>query len=199
MTGECSGWYLGIAFGQVFVAGVLQKTYLCREGRTNRPSRMLYNYIDLKDIKLKTLPKTIYVFSKEQQQTLENKLKEKMNIRKLCLLLCLYTGLRIGEICGLKWENINFNTNSLEIKRTIQRIKDTSSTNSKTKLIESTPKSLTSNRIVSIPAFIMEYLKKFKSNDDYYILSNSNKLYDPRQFEEFYKRILKKCNINLLQ
>jgi integrase len=156
------------------------------------------NYIDLKDIKLKTLPKTIYVFSKEQQQTLENKLKEKMNIRKLCLLLCLYTGLRIGEICGLKWENINFNTNSLEIKRTIQRIKDTSSTNSKTKLIESTPKSLTSNRIVSIPAFIMEYLKKFKSNDDYYILSNSNKLYDPRQFEEFYKRILKKCNINYM-
>lgn len=51
MTGECSGWFLDIAFGQVFVAGVLQKTYLCREGRTNRPSRMLYNYIDLKDMK----------------------------------------------------------------------------------------------------------------------------------------------------
>ena len=51
MNGECSGWYLGSEFGQVFDAGVLQKTYLCREGRTNRPSRMLYNYIDLKDMK----------------------------------------------------------------------------------------------------------------------------------------------------
>ena len=59
-----------------------------------------------------------------------------MNIRKLCLLLCLYTGLRIGEISGLKWEDINFSSKSLEIKRTIERIKNTDETNhAKTLLI----------------------------------------------------------------
>jgi len=154
------------------------------------------NYIDLKSIKIKKVNKTIYVFSKEQQLLLENTLKTSMNIRKLCLLICLYTGVRIGEICGLKWENINFNTNSLEIKRTIQRIKNTSGSNPKTILIESSPKSLTSNRIIPIPSFIIEYLKQFKNNSNYFILSNSEKLYDPRQFEEFYKRLLKKCGIN---
>ena len=71
------------------------------------------NYIDLKDIKLKTLPNKIQVFTKEEQKLIEDKIKEKMNIRKLCLLLCLYTGLRIGEICGLKWEDVNFNGKSL--------------------------------------------------------------------------------------
>ena len=36
---------------------------------------------------------------------------------------------------------------------------------------------------------------KFKNKDDYFLLSNSNKLYDPRLFESFYSRVLKKCNI----
>jgi len=155
------------------------------------------NYININDIKIKNYSKTIYVFSKEQQLILENYLKCNMNIRKLCLLLCLYTGLRIGEISGLKWSDINFNTNTLEVKRTILRIKNyNSSQSSKTILIASTPKSLISNRIIPIPEFLSFYLQKFKSNNDYYLLSNSEKLYDPRQFEAFYTRVLKKCHIN---
>lgn len=155
------------------------------------------NYIDLKDIKLKTLPNKIQVFTKEEQKLIEDKIKEKMNIRKLCLLLCLYTGLRIGEICGLKWEDVNFNGKSLEVKRTIERIKNTDeATKEKTILIASTPKSDTSNRIVPIPDFLIPFLQEFKTKDQYYILSNSEKLYDPRQFESFYARFLKKCNVN---
>ena len=155
------------------------------------------NYIDLKDIKLKTLIKNIQVFSKEEQKIIENNAKEKMNIRKLCLLLCLYTGLRIGEISGLKWEDINFSSKSLEIKRTIERIKNTDETNhAKTLLIASTPKSETSKRIVPIPDFLILFLQEFKTKDHYYILSNSEKLYDPRQLESFYTRFLKKCNVN---
>ena len=106
------------------------------------------NYFNLKDIRLKSSNKTIFVFSKEQQLIIENELKNNMNIRKICLLLCLYTGLRIGEICGLKWEDINFNKNYIEVKRTIERIKNINGNNTKTILIESTPKSITSNRII---------------------------------------------------
>ena len=128
------------------------------------------NYIDLKDIKLKTLPNKIQVFTKEEQKLIEDKIKEKMNIRKLCLLLCLYTGLRIGEICGLKWEDVNFNGKSLEVKRTIERIKNTDeATKEKTILIASTPKSDTSNRIVPIPDFLIPFLQEFKTKDQYYI------------------------------
>ena len=155
------------------------------------------NYIELTDIKLKSLSKSIQVFSKDEQKIIEEKAKEKMNIRKLCLLLCLYTGLRIGEISGLKWEDINFSSKSLEIKRTIERIKNTDEpSHAKTILIASTPKSETSNRIVPIPDFLIPFLQEFKSENQYYILSNSEKMYDPRQFESFYERFLKSCNVN---
>lgn len=128
---------------------------------------------------------------------MENKLKDKPNIRKICLLLCLYTGLRVGEVCGLKWEDIDFSNKSLSIKRTIVSVKNKDENKqSKTKLIESTPKSDTSNRIIPIPEFIICLLSEFKSNNNYFILSNSNKLYDSRLLESFYSRLLKSCNIN---
>ena len=154
------------------------------------------DYIDLSEIKFKPTNKTIFILSKEEQNVLELKLREKINIRKVCLLLCLYTGIRIGEVCGLKWEDIDFSNKSLIIRKTIIRIKNKDTNkNVKTILIESTPKSETSKRIIPIPNFIIEILNKFKQNDNYFLLSNSEKLYDPRYLEAFYVRILKKCHI----
>ena len=170
--------------------------YIINSSLTYAYNKDYCDYFNLKDIKLKSPNKTIYVFTKEQQLLLEDELKKNMNIRKLCLLLCLYTGLRIGEICGLKWEDINFNKNYIEIKRTIERIKNPNGNVPKTVLIESTPKSITSNRIIPIPTFIIEYLKRFKNDDELFILSKSNKLYDPRCFEAFYERLIKKTSIN---
>ena len=159
-----------------------------------------FKLINLEEIKLKNVPGEINIFSKENQGILEENLKVKPNIRKLCLLLCLYTGLRIGEVCGLKWEDINFSNNSLIVNRTIIRIKN-SNKNIKTKtiLIASTPKSSSSVRVVPIPNFLIEILKTFKSNDKYYLLSQSETIYDPRLFQSFYKRILEKCNIKYIK
>lgn len=154
-------------------------------------------FIDVSNIKFKLPNKTIFVLSKEEQNLLESKLKEKLNIRKVLLLLCLYTGLRVGEVCGLKWGDIDFSNKSLTVKRTIERIKNPNDKiKSKTILIESTPKSDTSNRLVPIPNFLISLLSKFKSNTNSYILSNCERLYDPRLFEAFYYRVLKACNIN---
>ena len=158
-----------------------------------------YNYcknINLNDIKIKKNIKQIEILSRKDQFVLEEYLKNNINIRKLCVLLCLYTGLRIGEICGLKWEDIDFNNKTLEVKRTIQRIKNTDENiDSKTILIASSPKSNTSRRIIPIADFLIDLLKEFKSNDSYYLLSNSEKLYDTRILELFYKRVLKSCGI----
>lgn len=170
--------------------------YIIKTSLTYAYSNKYCNYIDLTNIRFKKEKQNIFILSKEEQYLLEMVLKEKINIRKICLLLCLYTGLRVGEVCGLKWEDIDFSNKSLIIKRTIIRIKSQDN-NSKTKtiLIESTPKSETSKRVIPIPNFIIELLKDFKEKDNYFILSNSDKLYDPRYLESFYKRILKKCNI----
>lgn len=181
------------------VATSTRKTliYIIRASLNYAYNNNYSEYIDVSNIKFKLSNKAIFVLSKEEQSTLENKLKDKPNIRKICLLLCLYTGLRVGEVCGLKWEDIDFSNKSLTIKRTIVRVKNKDENKqSKTKLIESTPKSDTSNRIIPIPEFIICLLSEFKSNNNYFILSNSNKLYDSRLLESFYSRLLKSCNIN---
>lgn len=170
--------------------------YIIKSSLDYSYSKGYCSYIDLKDIRFKSNNKSIYILSKKEQSTLEKMLKTKTNIRKICLLLCLYTGLRVGEVSGLKWEDIDFNTKSLEIKRTIQRIKNSNrNIHSKTILIASTPKSETSNRVIPIPDFLIEMLKEFKTENRFYLLSNSDKLYDPRLFESFYARIIEKCNI----
>lgn len=171
--------------------------YIIRASLNYSYNKKYNKYINLSDIKFKLVAKTIVVLSKEEQKKLENELKEKNNIRKSCLLLCLYTGLRIGEVCGLKWEDIDFSNKSLTVKRTIQRIKNKAENiSSKTVLIESTPKSVASKRIVPIPEFLVPLLKDLKKEDHYYILSKSKKLYDPRLLESFYTRILALCDIN---
>jgi len=147
-------------------------------------------------IKFKKSTTEINVFSKAEQLLLESQLKRNMNVRKLALLLCLYTGLRIGEVCGLKWENIDFTKRVLYVKRTIIRVKNLDpSIPTKTRLIESTPKSENSMREIPIPDFLIELLAKFQLQDNFYILSKSSHLYDPRQLENTYTKIIKRCGI----
>ena len=170
--------------------------YIIRSSLIYSYSNSYNDYIDISNIKFKLPNKTIFVLSKEEQKLMENKLKEKINIRKVCVLLCLYTGLRVGEVCGLKWEDIDFSNKSLEVKRTIERVKNTNpNIKSKTILIESTPKSETSNRIIPIPNFLIDLLYGFKNKNNYFLLSKSEKLYDPRLLEAFYSRVLKSCGI----
>lgn len=170
--------------------------YIIKSSLTYAYNNHYKDYIDISNITFKIPNRMIFVLSREEQNILESILKEKTNIRKICLLLCLYTGIRVGEASGLKWEDIDFNHKSLSVKRTIERIKnkDTNIT-SKTILIESTPKSDSSNRVIPIPNFIMELLKSYQNKDSYFLLSNSEKLYDPRLLESFYSRILNKCDI----
>lgn len=155
--------------------------------------------LDLSEIKFKSEKKEIEILSKLEQSKLESHiLSTKLNIRKLCILLTLYTGLRIGEVCGLKWENIDFENHALYVKRTIQRVKCDDGIK-KTKLIESTPKSKSSIRKVPIPAFIVDLLKKYYTNDEDFILSGSTKLYDPRLLENSFSRLIKKVGLKKIK
>lgn len=150
------------------------------------------NYFDIEFLRIKGHYKSPFVLNKKEQIIIENYLKENINVKSLSLLLCLYTGIRLGEVCGLQWKDFDFYNNSLEIKRTIIRIK----TNNKTKLICSSPKSIKSYRVIPIPEFIMKEIKKlFYNHLNDYFLSQSGKIYDPRLLESYYKNILRKCNI----
>ena len=141
-----------------------------------------------------TMPKTekkqMDILTSAERKRLENYLIHNQNKTNIAVLLCLFTGLRVGELCGLKWEDIDFDNAVLYVKRTIQRV----SKNGKSQVIIGTPKSKTSVRTVPIPAFVLDILKNYR-NGDFYIITGQSKPTEPRTMQNRFKTILKLCDI----
>ena len=127
-----------------------------------------------------------------ERRKLEKYLLSNQNLTNICIMLCLYTGLRIGELCGLQWKDIDFRRGCLTVCKTVQRI---SLGNGKTVISIDTPKTDSSARVVYIPLFIIEMLKKFRQKPDIFVLSNRIKPTEPRTLQHKFKRILNNCKI----
>ena len=126
-----------------------------------------------------------------ERKRLENYLIHNQNSTNISVLLCLFTGLRIGELCGLKWGNIYFDNGTLMVSRTVQRINK----HGKSEVVIGSPKSKSSIRIVPIPEFLLAILKKKRKNDDFYIITGTCKPTEPRTMQNRFKSVLKLCGI----
>lgn len=163
--------------------------------------QMLLNKLYLKPCLSKKQP-VVKVFSRNDQKKIEDYIFETHDLYSLAILLALYTGVRIGELCALKWSDINFFNNSVTIKKTVQRLKTSKSDSKmKTELVISEPKSKTSYRVIPLPKFVTKYINDFYNKDklDNYILSDKETIpLDPRVLQYAYKKILNKCDIPYL-
>lgn len=143
--------------------------------------------------------KEIRVLTEQEQIMLEQFLLQDIDSPKLGIFLALYTGLRLGELCSLKWENIDFDNKILTVNKTMQRIKDiTPGATHKTKIIIDSPKSNNSNRTIPIPVFLIKLLKQVKSNskDNSYVLTGEvNRYIEPRAYLYRFKKYLKFYNL----
>jgi integrase len=110
----------------------------------------------------------------------------------LAIILCLYTGIRIGEVCGLQTEDIDFEKKTISVKRTIQRLKGNDSDH-KTIITVLSPKSQTSCRVIPMPDFIAEALHKY--NPQGFIVSDNDMPLEPRTLQYRFKRILKLAGV----
>lgn len=131
------------------------------------------------------------LFNDTQQKKLCKYLTSDLNNTSLCVLLSLYTGLRVGEICGLRWSDIDFTKRTITVRRTVQRIR----TGHSTRLLIGSPKSHSSRRSIPIPAFIADILRRFRRSDNICILSGSEKIAEPRTLQRRFKTILKKADL----
>lgn len=127
-----------------------------------------------------------------ERKKLESYLINRKSLTDICVLLCLYTGLRIGELCGLQWKNINFRQGCLSVEKTVQRI---SLGNGKTEISIDTPKTESSVRKVYIPSFVLELLKGIKEAPEAFILSGADSPMEPRTLQYQFKKILKYSGI----
>lgn len=148
------------------------------------------------NVKLKAPKHKIIYFTKKEQSIFEKYILDNMSLNNLGLLLALYTGIRIGELCALQWKDVDFINNTISISKTVQRVKNNDKdSNTKTKLVVAPPKTEHSIRIIPVPKFVMDILKKYKGDNEIFIFNNSATPKDTRTFEKYFERVLKKCNI----
>lgn len=131
------------------------------------------------------------LLSESEQKELCRFVMNKPDSAKIGVLLSYYAGLRIGEVCGLKWCDIDFNKKILKVNRTVQRVYE----NNFTRLIIDTPKSRSSVRKIPLPQFITDILIKFKGFNSEFVLSGTEKPVEPRTMQYRFKSLLKKANL----
>jgi integrase len=148
----------------------------------------------------KSVQPEIHIISRREQTVLEDYLYKDLDLYKLGILVCLYTGLRIGEICALQWENISISKSVISVTQTIQRVKNTDNQMSaKTKILIDTPKSKSSVRDIPVPNFVVDYLKSFKpenrSKQAYFLTGLESKFIEPRTYQILFAKYIKSSGI----
>ena len=152
------------------------------------------------NIKKMSLPKMnkkeIQILSNKEKQKLEKYCIQQNDLKSLGILICLNTGLRVGEVCALRWENVDFETRRIHVEKTIERIY--SKEENKTIVIIDTPKSITSVRTIPINSKLYNILKQIrgKSKKTDFVLTVSSEHYvEPRNYQYHFKEILKRSKV----
>ena len=137
----------------------------------------------------------LYVLTKREQNKITKYVLENINSRNIGLLISLYSGIRIGELCALKWEDVDFKKNCLTINKTIQRVYIKDKKKNISKVIITTPKTKNANREIPINKDFLEILKKVKSNKNDYILTGNEKYIEPRTYRKHFSKVLDELRI----
>ena len=136
--------------------------------------------------------KEMRVLSIEEHRRLVNCLMHDTDIYKFGVLLALYTGLRIGELCALRWEDIK--NDRIVIKQTLQRIQRPDGKG--TELYIGPPKTKTSMRTIPIPSFLKRMVAKFYDADRHYLLGTEKMpIVEPRTMQNKFKVYLNVADI----
>lgn len=159
----------------------------------------------------RAVKKEIQILSPEEQKRLLEVCCKGEDPFYMAILLTLYSGLRMGELLGLTWDNVDFNNNRISIKKQASRLKDYSvGAKNKTKLfLRDETKSNCSERRIAIAKVIMERLKEHQNYQSRFckrlgegfnqynlvFIGATGGIVDPATFRDFYLRALKQANI----
>lgn len=142
----------------------------------------------------KTQKPTVDVLTPEQQKRLENVILSSGKESDIGVIICLYTGIRIGELCALKWENVDFNKSMLHIRSTLYRVKNTDG-QSKTKVIDTPPKSSSAVRDIPIPKFLNDKMFEMRK-DSGYVINRKGKFIETAVYSRRFDKLLEMAEIS---
>lgn len=135
--------------------------------------------------------KKVISLSKDQEQALIQCIYMDLNRKTAGILVALFTGVRIGELCGLQMKDISLTDKTINVNKTVQRIYDKKKGTSYLHI--GPPKTKTSARTIPVPSLLMNIIKKFYTeNPNHYFLTGRNKPTEPRTYRQFFSRFLKR-------
>ncbi|ATL43625.1 MULTISPECIES: tyrosine-type recombinase/integrase [Elizabethkingia] len=144
---------------------------------------------------------TIDVLSITDHKKAMDYVKTHLTFRNLGILITLSSGLRIGEVCALKWSDIDLEKGVIHVRRTIQRIYVIENGTRKTQVLIDTPKTKGSNREIPMTKTLINMIKPLKKivNDDFFILTNDEKPTEPRTYRSYYFLFMEKLGLPLVK
>lgn len=159
-------------------------------------ARRKLNYADKAE--LLSLPKRdkkeCKMLNSVQQKLLTNYLSDSTSPSNLGIFISAVTGIRIGELCALKWSDIDLEKRIITVTKTMQRIKNIGGKTA-TKIVITPPKSKTSVREIPVPDVLYSYLTAMHKADNCYILTGKKIFSEPRTMQYKFKAVLKKLGL----
>lgn len=142
----------------------------------------------------KASEKPVESFTKEEQKMIEQAVLSDKRDKIFGIILCLYTGLRIGELLALEWSDIDFNKAELSVTKTCY---DGQDENGKSCRITGTPKTESSKRTIPIPKQIIPHLREIKKRStSKYVVGNGSKVITVRSYQRSFELLLQKQKIS---
>lgn len=141
------------------------------------------------------------VLNKNDHKKIINYLQENFTFKNLGIYICLSTGMRIGEICGLLWSDIDVESGIIKVRRTVQRIYVIDGETRHTEILIDTPKTKNSIRDIPMTTELYKIIKPLKKvvNNDFYVITNEAKPTEPRTYRNYYERLIKRLGIPKLK
>ena len=172
---------------------IVLKTTLRDAMRAKELPRMVYDV----RVPAKRQVESVPLLNRKDQERLVQAIYLDFSSKSAGILLCLYTGLRIGELCALQWKDIDFENKILRVRQTVQRIyRKQLNGAGKSKVVIAAPKSRTSAREIPLAPILLPVLERLRKEDaECYFIGGNVKCLEVRAYREFYDRFLARNNL----
>lgn len=141
----------------------------------------------------KTKEKEVTCFTLSEQKKIERAALSGKKTKWLGIVVCLYTGLRIGELLALEWKDVDFQKGVLTVSKSRHEGKDE---NGRYAQIVESPKTVSSRRCIPLPKQILCELRMLKRKSrSAYVISNGERSIPVRSYQRSFERLLKKLDI----
>lgn len=141
-----------------------------------------------------TSKKELIILNQNEQKILELYLLTNISEKNLAIMISLYTGLRIGEVCALQWKDVDLDNHIINIRNSVVRV----SSKESSYLMLDEPKTLSSTRVIPIVPTLYQLLMQYKKDNDIFVISGTTEFMKPRTLEYHFKKTLKKCELKVV-